>query len=104
VSAADMFGSVETEKTDEAPLVDLTTSTENPELVDGLAKVVDYISNKVADKVAQKMVSNSTVEQDGFDAVNNAVQSMAAQSGGKKKKKTRKFRLTKKNKTKGNKK
>jgi hypothetical protein len=38
------------------------------------------------------------------DAVNNAVQSMAAQSGGKKKKKTRKFRLTKKNKTKGNKK
>ena len=95
----------------DAPLVDLTNSNENPELVQSLAKVVDYISEKVADKVASqvanKIDSSELVEssQNGFDAVTQAANVMADSntmanglSGGRKKR-TRKFRLVKKNKT-----
>jgi hypothetical protein len=45
------------------------------------------------------MAASTNFSQDGFDAVNNAAQTMATLSGGKKKRKTRKFRLTKKNKS-----
>ena len=61
-----------------------------------------FRSDKVAKQVTSQ-VAATNLSQDGFEAVNNAAQTMAALSGGKKKK-TRKFRLTKKNKTKGHKK
>jgi hypothetical protein len=73
-------------------------------------KVINYISDKVAEKVSSKVQntihSSELVEtpQNGFDAVNQAANIMADSSknemtGGKKKKKTRKFRLVKNNKS-----
>ena len=97
-------------------LANLSDSSKNPELVQSLEKVINYISDKVAEKVSSKVQntihSSELVEtpQNGFDAVNQAANIMADSSknemtggnvmtGCKKKKKTRKFRLVKNNKS-----
>jgi hypothetical protein len=64
--------------------------------------VVDYIADKVADKVSHNISNQpSEIQQNGFDSINKAVETMAS-SGGKKRK-SYKFRLTNKNKTRHNK-
>ena len=70
------------------------------ELMNSLSNVVDYITDAVAEKVSLNVSSAQFGEkpQNGFDSVNTAAE-MMAKSGGKRKK-TRKFKLTKKNKTK----
>ena len=70
------------------------------ELMNSLSNVVDYITDAVAEKVSLNVSSAQFGEkpQNGFDSVNAAAE-MMAKSGGKRKK-TRKFKLTKKNKTK----
>ena len=56
---------------------------------------MEYITDKVAEKVSQNMSDDSTEGvQNGFNSVNKAAESMAS-SGGKKRK-TRKFKLTNK--------
>ena len=94
----------------------MSDSSKNPELVQSLEKVINYISDKVAEKVSSKVEntihSSELVEtpQNGFDAVNQAANIMADSSknemtggnvmtGCKKKKGTRKFRLVKNNKS-----
>ena len=74
------------------------------ELMNSLSNVVDYITDAVAEKVSLNVSSAQFGEkpQNGFDSV-NTVAEMMAKSGGKRKK-TRKFKLTKKNKTKKTKK
>jgi hypothetical protein len=64
-----------------------------------LTNVVDYISNKIAEKVSQQVSSGQSEEniQNGFNSVNAAAVTMAL---GGKKRKTRRFKLTNKNKTK----
>ena len=70
------------------------------ELMNSLSNVVDYITDAVAKKVSLNVTSAQFGEkpQNGFDSVNAAAEMMAT-SGGKRRK-TRKFKLTKKNKTK----
>ena len=70
------------------------------ELMNSLSNVVDYITDAVAEKVSQNVTSAQFGEkqQNGFDSVNTVAEIMAT-SGGKRRK-TRKFKLTKKNKTK----
>ena len=70
------------------------------ELINSLSTVVDYIADAVAEKVSLNVSSAQFGEkpQNGFDSVNAAAE-MMAKSGGKRKRKTRKFKLTKKNKT-----
>ena len=54
------------------------------------------MSDKISEKVATNISSGTEGAQNGFSAVNTAAEKMAT-SGGKK---SRKFKLTKKNKTK----
>lgn len=80
-----------------------TDKPNKEELVQSLEKVVDYITDVVADRVSEKVVSAQSGEQqqDGFAAINQAAETMASSGGKPKFKKTRKFRLTKgKNKSK----
>ena len=74
------------------------------ELVESLSTVVDYIADTVADKVSKQITSEQYGEkqQNGFDSVNKAAETMAS-SGGSKFKKTRRFRLVNKNKTRNHK-
>jgi hypothetical protein len=88
----------------EKPTNDLTNIQPNnvpskKELMNSLTNVVDYITDVVSDRVSQNVTASQFGEkpQNGFDAVNAAAE-MMAKSGGKRKK-TRKFKLTKKNKT-----
>ena len=85
------------------------TSLEKPnktEVINSLSNVVDYITDAVAEKVSKNVLSDKDREtpqdgekpQDGFDSVNKAAEMMTS-SGGKRRK-TRKFKLSKKNKTK----
>ena len=73
------------------------------ELMKSLSNVVDYITDAVAEKVSQNVSASQFGEkqQNGFESVNNAAEIMAT-SGGKRKK-TRKFKLTNKKKTRHNK-
>jgi len=86
------------------PVVDeIKEETQLPnkkELMNSLSNVVDYITDAVAQKVSLNVTSAQFGEkqQNGFDSINTAAE-MMAKSGGKRKK-TRKFKLTKKNKTK----
>ena len=59
--------------------------------------VADYIADVVAEKVSSSSQFGEK-PQEGFEAVNKAVETMAS-SGGSRFNKTRKFRLTNKNKT-----
>jgi hypothetical protein len=70
------------------------------ELMNSLSNVVDYITDAVAEKVSLNVTSAQFGEkqQNGFDSVNAAAE-MMAKTGGKRRK-TRKFKLTNKNKTK----
>jgi hypothetical protein len=87
-------------------------------LQDALNIVIDYISDKISDKMSAKFSNNnessSENNENGFNTLENSVEKMAdlsnkppdsALTGGKKRKpvKTRKFKLTKKNKTRNNK-
>ena len=85
------------------------TSLEKPnktEVINSLSNVVDYITDTVAEKVSKNVLSDKDREtpqdgekpQDGFDSVNKAAEMMTS-SGGKRRK-TRKFKISKKNKTK----
>ena len=69
------------------------------ELVKSLTNVVDYVADVVSEKVSQNVISAQFGEkpQEGFEAVNKAAETMAS-SGGSKNKKTRRLRLTNKNK------
>ena len=87
------------------PSDDLTSIQSNKvpskqELMNSLSNVVDYITDAVAEKVSVSVTSTQSGEnqQNGFDSVNAAAE-MMAKSGGKRRK-TRKFKLSKKNKTK----
>ena len=81
-----------------------TTVEDTPtkqKLVKSLINVVNYMTKTVADEVSKKVSAETYGEtpQDGFDAVNKVADIMA-KSGGKKFKKTRRFSLFNKNKTK----
>ena len=69
----------------------------NDKLTQALGTIVEVLSEKVAAKVANEVGSGSSREQvqDGFNSVANAAQNMA----GGKKRKSRKFRLTNKSKS-----
>ena len=70
-------------------------------VVNAIDTLLDYITDEVAKKVNVNL--NSGNIQDGFNSVNKSAETMA-NSGGGKKNRTRKFKLTgKKNKTKQNK-
>ena len=106
VVAPDEVGNVASNSSEQ--LINLTTPTtdniQNPELIKSLANVVDYISEKVADKVASQVSQNISANlnetpQNGFDSVNQAAETMAKLSGGKKRK-TKKFKLSNKKNTK----
>jgi hypothetical protein len=59
--------------------------------------MVDYMADVIADKVSQKLTNDKP--QNGFESVNEASR-MMVNLGGSKFKKTRRFKLTNKNKTK----
>jgi hypothetical protein len=85
------------------PVNEIKEETQLPnkkELMNSLSNVVDYITDAVAQKVSLNVTSAQFGEkqQNGFDSINTAAE-MMAKSGGKRRK-TRKFKLTKKNKTK----
>ena len=99
--------STEDEVKPEEDVVQPVSSTEEEapdkqELSQALDTVVEYITDKVAAKVSQN-ISGTTSEgqQNGFDALNTAAETMAS-SGGRKRK-TRRFKLVNKNRTKSNK-
>ena len=99
------FKPVEVSSKSLEPSDDLTSIQSNKvpskqELMNSLSNVVDYITDAVAEKVSVSVTSTQSGEnqQNGFDSVNAAAE-MMAKSGGKRRK-TRKFKLTKKNKTK----
>jgi hypothetical protein len=73
------------------------------ELIKSLTNVVDYIADIVADKVSRNVTAYQCGDklQNGFDSVNAAAETMALSTGGKRKK-TRKFKLTNKTKTRKN--
>ena len=77
-----------------------TPVPDKKELMNSLSNVVDYITDAVAEKVSLNVTSAQFGEkqQNGFESINNAAE-MMAKSGGKRRK-TRKFKLSKKNKTK----
>lgn len=81
-------------KEDEKNIVEKSTT---PSLEESLDVVVDYISDKIASKVSQTM-SGKEQPQNGFEAVQKATETIATSTGGKKKR-TSKFRLKNKNKT-----
>ena len=68
----------------------------NTELINSFKTIANYIADTVSEKVS--MSQSGEKPQEGFEAVNKAAKTMAS-SGGSKFKKTRCFRLTKKNKT-----
>ena len=82
-----------TETMDEGPV---TETSKNTELVNSLTNIADYIADIVAEKVSSNQIGDKI--QNGFDSVNKASETIA-NSGGSKFKKTRRFRLTNKNKT-----
>ena len=87
-----------------SPNITSTITSEKPDkeqLIQSLTQVVDYITDAVSEKVSENMVSAQFGEkpQNGFDSVNQAAETMAT-TGGKKFKRTRRFRLTNRNKTK----
>ena len=71
----------------------------NKELIKSLKTISNYIADTVADKALKSQPENNI--QDGFSSVNKVAETMAT-SGGSKFKKTRRFILTKKNKTRHN--
>ena len=90
------------EDTSNQPSQEVTESTgdvgdkSNTELINSFKTIANYIADAVAEKVS--ISQSGEKPQEGFDAVNKAAETMAT-SGGSKFKKTRRFRLTKKNKT-----
>ena len=74
------------------------------ELIESLTNVVDYITDSVAEKVSQNVTSEQYEDtpQDGFDTINKTINVMAS-SGGSKFKRTKRFRLVNRNKTRYNK-
>jgi hypothetical protein len=73
-----------------------TKIPKNNELVNSLTNVANYIADVVAEKVSSAKFEEKP--QDGFKSVNRAAEIMGT-SGGSKFKKTRRFKLTNKNKT-----
>ena len=71
------------------------TQSNKLNVVNAIDTLVDYITEEVAKKV--NFSGNGDNIQDGFSSVNKAAETMA-DSGGGKKNKTRKFKLTGKNK------
>jgi hypothetical protein len=91
--------SLEQQPTEDLTTIKSDTVPNKKELINSLSAVVDYITDAVAEKVSQKIpIQPNEDQQDGFDSVNTAA-GMMAKIGGKRRK-TRKFKLTKKNKTK----
>ena len=91
--------SLEQEPTEDLTTIKSDTVPSKKELMNSLSNVVDYITDAVAEKVSQKIPTQpNDGQQDGFDSVNAAAEMMAKNGG--KRRKTRKFKLTKKNKTK----
>ena len=70
------------------------------ELIESLTNVVDYITDSVAEKVSQNVTSEQYEDtpQDGFDTINKTINVMAS-SGGSRFKRTKRFRLVNRNKT-----
>ena len=64
-------------------------------LTNSIDNIITYMSDKISDKVAANISNGTEGPQNGFRAVNAATEKMAS-SGGKK---SRKFKVTKKNKT-----
>jgi hypothetical protein len=93
---------VEPEPVTQEPLAEVAQmepESNNPELSQAVETVVKYFSNaidnSVEKKVAEKLEQHNTdTMQNGFDSLNQEVNKMA--TGGKK---TRKFRITNKNKS-----
>jgi hypothetical protein len=78
-------------------------STDKPnkeQLIQSLSQVVDYITDTVSEKVSQNVSSSQFGEkpQNAFNSVNTMAETMST-TGGSKFRRTRHFRLTKKNKT-----
>jgi hypothetical protein len=91
--------SLEQQPTEDLTTIKSDTVPNKKELINSLSAVVDYITDAVAEKVSQKIpIQPNEGQQDGFDSVNTAAGIMAKIGG--KRRKTRKFKLTKKNKTK----
>ena len=91
--------SLEQEPTEDLTTIESDTVPSKKELMNSLSNIVDYITDAVAEKVSQKIPTQpNDGQQDGFDSVNAAAEMMAKNGG--KRRKTRKFKLTKKNKTK----
>jgi hypothetical protein len=83
------------------PLFQSQSQSNKAQLIESLTKVVDYITDNVAEKVSQNVKSSQYDEeqQDEFNSLNKVAETMAT-SGGSKFKKTRRFKLIKnKNKT-----
>ena len=76
----------------------LPPDQQNDKLTQAIDTVVDYIADKVSKKVTINVSSSDYTPQNGYEAVKTAAETMASSKGGKKRK-TRKFKLTKKNKT-----
>jgi hypothetical protein len=90
------------EDTSNQPSQETTDTTEdvgdtsNTELINSFKTIANYIADVVVEKVSTSQSGDKP--QEGFKAVNKAAETMAS-SGGSKFKKTRRFRLTNKNKT-----
>jgi len=85
-----------------APVAEATVAepvTQQQEVSQAATTLVKYFSDTLANSLAEKLnQNNSDVIQNGFDSVNQEVNTMAT-SGGQKRRKTRKFKLAKKNKS-----
>ena len=99
----------ETPAVEETPSVEETTNpavestnNEDPELTSAINNVVSLITEKVTKKVSEEVNANSVdAAQNGFKEIDETARIMGSSGGGKKSKpnKSRKFKLTRKNKT-----
>ena len=77
-----------------------SVSSTNQDITTALETVVDYLSSKIADKVSQNISQTSSEQsgqQNGFDS--NAITANTFDNSGGGRKKTRKYKLIKKKKT-----
>jgi hypothetical protein len=90
------------EEEKETPNVEsqISSSNELPvEVSDSLNTVVNFLADKIAEKVSSSTsLKEFSGQQNAFESVNNAAKKINSSTGGKKKR-TQKFRLTKKSKT-----
>jgi len=79
-----------------------STNNDDPELASAINNVVSLITEKVTKKVSEEFNANSVdAAQNGFKEIDETARIMGSSGGGKKSKpnKSRKFKLTRKNKT-----